>query len=71
VNIPRKLCRLLTLGRHWFQFYPEQKAYVRCRLCGKYPPNMWDWYDSARIKSKNVVKWINKRRKRCGLQPLQ
>ena len=34
MRIPKWLCRILTLGRHWYQFYPEQRYDIRCRLCG-------------------------------------
>lgn len=37
----RILCRILTLGRHWWEYYPGDAAYVRCRFCGKYPASMY------------------------------
>lgn len=36
------LCRILTLGRHWWDYYPGENAYVRCAICGKFPDSMWD-----------------------------
>ena len=36
----KKLCKVLTLGRHWFKYYPGERRYVRCRLCGRLPKSM-------------------------------
>jgi hypothetical protein len=35
------LCRLLTLGFHWWKHYPGERRYVRCRICGRQPGRPW------------------------------
>lgn len=37
----RIICKVLTLGFHWWKYYPGEKRYVRCRLCKRLPKNMW------------------------------
>ena len=40
MKINKKVCWVITLG-HWWKHYPGKKAYIRCRLCGRYPDSMW------------------------------
>jgi len=50
----RMLCRILTLGRHWWAYYPENSnkgsSYIHCRLCGKLPPSAWAIYNKMSPK---------------------
>lgn len=41
MKINRKVCKVITLGCHWWKYYPGEKRYVRCRLCGKQAGRMW------------------------------
>lgn len=43
MKINKKLCWVITFG-HWFKYYPGEKRYVRCRLCGRLPKSTWAWY---------------------------
>jgi hypothetical protein len=61
------ICKILTLGRHWWQYYPEQGRYVRCRLCGKTPDSMWGEFTAMLDKKKDQGRWIDERRKSLGL----
>ena len=51
MKINKRLCWLISFG-HWFKYYKGDKKYVRCRLCGRLPKSMWDWYYTHIMKSK-------------------
>ena len=70
MKIPRWLCRILTWGRHWNQYYPGDRFHVRCRLCGSAPDSLWDAYVKLQNQQKDPIAWANERRKKCGLRPL-
>jgi hypothetical protein len=56
------LCRIVTVGLHWWKHYPGEKAYVRCRICGKYPKSMWDTLRRIKkIKKDCRLTWIGKK----------
>lgn len=42
MKMKKLICSILTLGRHWWAYYPEQRHYVRCQICGKLPESMWN-----------------------------
>jgi len=69
MGIPKWLCRVLTLGRHWYQYYPVQVGFVHCRLCGQHHANMWKKFAEMRNSKYNSKKWINERRTKCGRLP--
>ena len=41
MKINRKVCGIITFGQHWYNHYPGEKRYVRCRLCGRLPKSMY------------------------------
>lgn len=44
MKINKRLCWWISFG-HWFKYYgATEKRYVRCRLCGRLPKSMYDWY---------------------------
>ena len=52
------ICKIFTLGRHWWKHYPGEKRYVRCRLCGRLPKNIekfwiWTWKEACNINGKS------------------
>jgi len=49
-------CRILTLGFHWWKYYPGEKRYVRCRLCGRMPKSMWT--QREKILRRNVMTYV-------------
>ena len=51
------ICWLLTFGKHWFKYYPEEKIYVRCRLCGCKPKSCW--FTLVRLNKKKAIEIAN------------
>lgn len=41
MKVPKKVCKVITLGFHWWKHYPGERKYIRCRLCGFRPGYMW------------------------------
>ena len=50
INWGKIACQIITFRQHWWKHYPGQSRYVRCRLCGRLPKNMWDWYIEHKMK---------------------
>ena len=65
MRIPKWLCRILTWGRHWNRYYPEQKFYVQCRLCGTISSSEWEAFNKMQKQKKDPQTWVNERRKKC------
>lgn len=59
MKIPKKICWLLTLG-HWWKYYPGEKRYMRCRLCGQMPKRgMWETLRRIkRLKRNFGLAWV-------------
>ena len=55
----RCICWLVTLG-HWWKHYPGKKAYVKCRICGKYPKSMWQTLRRIKKAKKDTgLLWVD------------
>ncbi len=61
MKINRKVCWLISFG-HWMKYYPGEKLYVRCRLCGQMPKRtMWETLRRMnKIKKNHGLLWIGK-----------
>lgn len=58
MTINKKVCRVITLGFHWWKHYPGEKRYIRCRLCGQMPDSMWNTLNKFIKKGRKMKKKI-------------
>lgn len=73
MRVKKILCKILTLGRHWWVYFPLKRGnyvpFIYCRLCGHIAPNQWEIYKKKfQGKKKGGVtkeiqhKFINRKR---------
>lgn len=59
------LCKILTLGRHWWVYKPFRNCkrtrnfcpQIRCKICEKIPKNQWLIYE-LKFKGRKKGKYV-------------
>ena len=51
------LCKILTLGHHWWKYYPNEKRYIKCRICGKTTNFPWNIFCKLFSADRFVKRW--------------